>query len=68
MANDIHLGDTETEIKLSNDYLSTYDPFTAEGRMLLLDGSVEDSIKILRDTRAVDSFILESILPFSLQS
>ncbi len=36
--------------------------------MSLLDGSVEVPIEILRDTGAVDSFILESILPFSSQS
>ncbi len=66
MANAVHLG--ETEINISNDYLSTYAPFITEGRVSLLDGSVEVPIKILRDTGAVDSFILESILPFSSQS
>ncbi len=39
-----------------------------EGRVSLLDGSVEVPIKILRDTGAVDSFILESILQFFSQS
>lgn len=36
--------------------------------MSLLNGTVEVPVKILCDTGAVDSFILESILPFSLQS
>ncbi len=66
MANAVHLG--ETEINISNDYLSTYAPFITEGRVSLLDGSVEVPIKILRDTGAVDSFILGSILPFFSQS
>ncbi|RXN14858.1 hypothetical protein ROHU_002906 [Labeo rohita] len=39
-----------------------------EGRVSLMDGSMEVPIKILRDTGAVDSFILESVLPFSSQS
>ncbi len=68
MANSVHLGDTEIEIKPPNDYLSTYATFISEGLVSLLDGSVEVPIKILRDTGAVDSFILESILPFSSQS
>ncbi len=68
MANSVHLGDTEIEVKPLNDYLSTYAPFITEGRVSLLDGSVEVPIKILRDTGAVNSFILESILPFSSQS
>ncbi len=48
--------------------MSSYAPFITEGRVSLLDVTVEVPIKILRDTGAVDSFILESILPFSSQS
>ncbi len=36
--------------------------------MSLAESNKEIPIRILRDTGAVDSFILESILPFSLQS
>lgn len=68
MANSVHLCDSDTDIKLSNNCLSSFSPFITEGRVSLLDGSMEVPIKILRDTGAVDSFIFESTLPFSSQS
>lgn len=67
VANSVHSSGAESEDKLFNDYLSTYAPFITEGRVSLSDG-VEVPVRILRDTGAMDSFILESILPFSVQS
>ncbi|KAG1968788.1 hypothetical protein F2P79_003512 [Pimephales promelas] len=39
-----------------------------EGRVSLVGEKEEIPVKILRDTGAMDSFILESVLPFSSQS
>lgn len=53
--------------KLDVDF-SSYSPFITEGRVSLVGEKEEIPVKILRDTGAMDSFILESVLPFSLQS
>ncbi len=50
------------------DFFPSYTPFVTEGLVTLVGDEEEDPIKILRDTGAIDSFILESILPFSPQS
>ncbi len=49
------------------EFLSSYSPFITEGRVSLV-GEKEIPVKILRDTGSMDSFILESVLPFSSQS
>ncbi|XP_053294792.1 uncharacterized protein LOC128455141 [Pleuronectes platessa] len=42
-----------------------YSAFISDGWVSLVGGGVQVPIKILRDTGALDSFILESVLPFS---
>lgn len=46
---------------------SDFSAFISDG-VVSLSGEPQVSIKILRDTGALDSFILESVLPFSAQS
>lgn len=45
-----------------------FSAFISDGLVSLLEGKQQVPIKILRDTGALDSFILESVLPFSRQS
>ena len=45
-----------------------FSAFISDGVVSLVGGDEKVPIKILRDTGAVDSFILESVLPFSKQS
>lgn len=45
-----------------------YVPFITEGFVSLVGSSEKVAVKILRDTGASESFILESVLPFSRQS
>lgn len=45
-----------------------YSAFISDGWVSLVGSSVQVPIKILRDTAAFDSFILESVLPFSSKS
>lgn len=45
-----------------------YGPFITDGFVSLVGSADKVAVKILRDTRASESFILESILPFSPQS
>lgn len=45
-----------------------FSAFISDGVVSLVDGNQEVPIKILRDTGALDSFILESVLPFSKES
>lgn len=52
----------------SPDYYSDYSPFITEGYVSLVGSNVKVLVKILRDTGAMDSFILESVLPFSHKS
>ncbi len=54
--------------KLSSNCLSVFSPSITDGYMSLVGSNEEIPIRILRDTGAIDLFILESILPFSLQS
>lgn len=50
----------------SSDY--DFSAFISEGVVSLIGSDKQVPIKILRDTGAVDSFILDSILPFSMES
>ncbi|KAK0144238.1 Pro-Pol polyprotein [Merluccius polli] len=52
---------------LAKDCLLSYLPFITDG-CVSLPGHDSVPVKILRDTGAVDSFILQSVLPFSSQS
>lgn len=45
-----------------------YAAFMSEGWVSLVGGGGQVPIKILRDTGALDSFILESVLPFSFET
>lgn len=45
-----------------------YTPFITDGLVSLVGSSVQVPIKILRDTGASESFILESVLPFSTKT
>lgn len=45
-----------------------FSAFISDGVVSLVDGNQNVSIKILRDTGALDYFILESVLPFSKES
>ncbi len=45
-----------------------FSAFISDGVVSLVDGNQNVPIKILRDTGALDSFILESVLPFSKES
>lgn len=47
---------------------SDFSAFISDGVVSLKDGNQNVSIKILRDTGALDYFILESVLPFSKES
>lgn len=47
------------------DSQADFSAFISDGCVSLMGSSVQVPIKILRDTGALDSFILESVLPFS---
>lgn len=47
---------------------SGYDPFICDGVVSFVDKNETKSIRILRDTGAAQSFILDSVLPFSKDS
>lgn len=47
---------------------SGYFPFVTDGLVSLVGSSIQVPVKILRDTGASESFILESVLPFSTDS
>lgn len=47
--------------KVDADCLSVFSPFLTEGYVSLVGSNEEVPVKILRDTGAMDSFILESI-------
>lgn len=53
---------------LKTDSDSNYAPFITDGFVSLPDGIDKVPVKILRDTGSSESFILESILPFSATS
>lgn len=50
------------------DALSAYVPFIREGTVSLLGSDVKVPIKILWDTGAYDSYIVDSVLPFSIET
>ncbi len=55
----------ECQSVMSKPVLSSYLPFIQKGHVSLLGGEEKVQITILRDTGALNSFILESVLPFS---
>lgn len=48
--------------------VSDYGPFITNGFVSLVGSPQKVPVKILRDTEALESFILESVLPFSQES
>ncbi|CAC5410428.1 unnamed protein product [Mytilus coruscus] len=47
------------------DYMEDYIPFMSDGFVSIVDNTTSQSIKILRDTGASQSLLLESVLPLS---
>ena len=52
------------KVHIDPDYL----PFITEGVVAMLGSNVLVPVKILRDTGASESFVLESVLPFSAET
>lgn len=48
--------------------VSAFTPFVTEGSVRLVDSTTIVPIKILRDTGSSETFVLESALPFSVNS
>ncbi len=58
----------EKSVALCNDGDVGYAPFITEGYVSLIGSTEKVPIRILRDTGASESFILESVLPFSQET
>lgn len=59
-ANNIH--------KSSSPRISSFSPFVTDGSVRLVDSEQVVPVKILRDTGSAESFVLQSVLPFSNDS
>ncbi len=59
---------SEKSVAFCNDGDVGYAPFITEGYVSLLGSTDKVPIRILRDTGASESFILESVLPFSQET
>ena len=51
-----------------SEVLASYAPFIRDGSVSLVGSDVRVPVKILRDTGAFDSFIVDSVLPLSEES
>lgn len=58
----------QTTATIESDIGSSFAPFISDGLVSLGDNGEKVPIKILRDTGSVQSFILQSVLPFSSRS
>ena len=63
-----HLNSDAQAQELSKPFSTDYSPFVTEGYVSLLGSDVQVPVKILRDTGVSESFVLESVLPFSLET
>lgn len=50
------------------DVLEAYSPFIRSGFVLLVGSDVKVLVTILRDTGAYDSYMIESVLPLSMET
>lgn len=53
------------DLGMADSKCKSYQPFVREGFVTLPDGDKKVSVKVLRDTGAFNSYVLESVLPFS---
>lgn len=62
-------GDEFLQSQVSSDsHSNAFSAFISDGVVLLVGDGKQVPIKILRDTGALDSFVLESVFPFSPMS
>ena len=63
--NDKSCIEDEISPNTESDYMQNYKPFISEGVVSLVDESSSQKVKILRDTGATQSLMLDSVLPLT---